>query len=310
MSTIPPGLREKESILHQRLDRAGRLVVAFSGGVDSSYLAYAAKQVLGEDCLAVTAISPSYPKVQREMAESIAADFEIPHRFLDAHEMDNELYRANRVDRCYHCKTELFDRIAELVEELGFQTVAYGINCDDLGDFRPGHTAAHEHQVLAPLLDAGLSKEDIRELSRAAGLPTAELPASACLASRLPYGTRVTPERLGQVEIAEDRLREIGFRQVRLRHHGDVARIEVAPDELAKALDPVMAVRMVESVKSLGFRWVALDLEGYRTGSLNPVVGNPVVGNAVVGNAVVESAAVENEAILTRIRSDASSESE
>ena len=282
MSAIPPGLHEKESALHAQLKEAGRLVIAFSGGVDSSYLAYAAHRVLDRDCLAVTALSPSYPKVQREMAEAITSEFEIPHRFLDAHEMDNELYRANRADRCYHCKTELFERIDELVDELGFETVAYGINCDDLGDFRPGHKAASEHQVIAPLLDAGLNKEEIRELSRAAGLPTAELPASACLASRLPYGTRVTPERLGQVEEAEDRLRALGFRQVRLRHHGDVARIEVAPEELARALDAAMARKMVESIKSLGFRWVSLDLEGYRSGSLNEALDGEITQSLTI----------------------------
>lgn len=272
--TLPPELRRKEAVLLELLRKTGGLAVAFSGGVDSSYLAYAAKQSLGDKCLAVTALSPSYPKVQREMAEKIVADFDIPHRFIEAHEMENEAYRVNRPDRCYHCKTELFDRIDELMGELDFNTVAYGINCDDTGDFRPGHEAAREHQVLAPLLDAGLGKEEIRALSRNAGLPTAELPASACLASRLPYGTRVTTERLSQVEQGEDRLRALGFRQIRLRHHGNLARIEVSPEELPKALDPAMAAAMAKAIKSLGFRFIALDLEGYRTGSLNEVLNN------------------------------------
>jgi uncharacterized protein len=270
---LSPDLRQKEAALYERLRETGGLAVAFSGGVDSSYLAYAAKQVLGENCIAVTALSPSYPEVQREMAEKIVADFEIPHRFIEAHEMENEDYRANRSDRCYHCKTELFDRIGDLMGRLDFDCVAYGINRDDTGDFRPGHRAASEHQVLAPLLDADLGKEEIRILSRSAGLPTAELPASACLASRLPYGTRVTTERLSQVEQGEDRLRALGFSQIRLRHHGNLARIEVAPDELPKALDPEMAAAIARTIKSLGFQFIALDLEGYRTGSLNAELG-------------------------------------
>ncbi len=253
--------------------------MAFSGGVDSSYLAYAARQVLGENCIAVTALSPSYPEVQREMAEKIVSDFEIPHRFIEAHEMDNEDYRANGSDRCYHCKTELFDRIDELMAELEFDSVAYGINRDDTGDFRPGHRAANEHRVLAPLLDADLGKEEIRALSRSAGLPTADLPASACLASRLPYGTRVTTERLSQVEQGEDRLRALGFRQIRLRHHGNLARIEVAPDELSKALDPAMAAAIAGAIKSLGFQFIALDLEGYRTGSLNAALSDHAISS-------------------------------
>lgn len=262
-------LRRKESRLYECLRQTGGLAIAFSGGVDSSYLAYAARQALGGRCLAVTALSPSYPRVQREMAARIARDFEIPHRFIEVREMDNEDYRANRPDRCYHCKTELFDRIDEVMGELDFDAVAYGINRDDTGDFRPGHRAAREHHVLAPLLDAELGKAEIRALSRRAGLPTAELPASACLASRLPYGTRVTSQRLGQVELGEERLRALGFRQIRLRHHGNLARIEVAPEELRRALDPAMAAKMAAAIKPLGFRWIALDLEGYRTGSLN-----------------------------------------
>lgn len=271
---LSPELKRKEAVLYELLRETGGLAVAFSGGVDSSYLAYAAKQVLGENCLAVTALSPSYPKVQREMAEKIVADFEIPHRFIEANEMENEDYRVNNPDRCYHCKTELFDRIDDLMPQLDFETVAYGINRDDTGDFRPGHKAASEHRVMAPLLDADLGKEEIRVLSRRAGLPTAELPSSACLASRLPYGTRVTTERLSQVEQGEDRLRALGFRQVRLRHHGNLARVEVSPDELPKALDPAMAAAMAKALKSLGFRFITLDLEGYRTGSLNEVLSD------------------------------------
>jgi len=246
--------------------------VAFSGGVDSSYLAYAANQVLGERCLAVTAISPSYPASHQQMAERIVRDFGIPHRFVETREMERAAYRANAPDRCYHCKTELFERLDELLAQLDFDALAYGINTDDTGDFRPGHRAAAEHRVLSPFLDVDLSKAEIRTLSRAAGLPSADIPASACLSSRLPYGTEVTDARLSQVERGEAALRALGFRQVRLRQHGDLARVEIEPSELPRALDPEMAKRVVDAIKPLGFRWVALDLDGYRTGSLNAVL--------------------------------------
>lgn len=272
MSAIPPELQEKEARLQEALRGSGKLLVAFSGGVDSSYLVWAAHRSLGDAVLAVTADSPSYPRSHRSMAERFVADFGIPHRFVSTFEMDREHYLANESDRCYHCKSELFDVLGELRQELGFQAVAYGVNTDDTGDYRPGHKAADERQVLSPLLEAGLSKHEIRALSRAAGLPTAELPASACLASRLPYGTPVTAERLRQVDEGEERMRELGFRQVRVRHHGALARVEVAPEELPRALDPAMASRIAAALKPLGFRWVSLDLEGYRTGSLNEVL--------------------------------------
>jgi uncharacterized protein len=272
VTSIPPDLQRKEALLQQGLADAGRLLVAFSGGVDSSYLAWAAHRVLGDDALAVTAVSPSYPSSHREMAERVVEGFGIPHRFVDTAEMSNPDYRANRPDRCYHCKTELFQVLGRLRDERGFRCVAYGVNTDDTGDFRPGHRAATERGVLSPFLDARLSKAEIRELSRAAGLPTAELPASACLSSRLPYGTEVTPERLSQVERGEEALRGLGFLQVRLRHHGDVARVEIDPAELPRALDPEMARRISAAIKPLGFRWVSLDLDGYRSGSLNEVL--------------------------------------
>jgi len=265
-------LGSKQVALESALRGAGRILIAFSGGVDSSYLAYAAHQMLGDDALAVTAVSPSYPASHRVMAERIVAEFDIPHRFISTQELSNPRYRANEPDRCYHCKTELFDALGELRDELGFSAVAYGVNVDDIGDFRPGHRAAEERGVLSPFLSANRAKHEIRELSRNAGLPTADLPASACLSSRLPYGTEVTPERLLQVERGEENLRALGFRQVRLRHHGHVARIEIAPAELSRALDPKMAAAIVSAIKPLGFRWVSLDLEGYRTGSLNEVL--------------------------------------
>ena len=272
MSPPSPELLAKRDALFHRLRGAGRLVVAFSGGVDSSYLAWAAREALDEGCLAITAVSPSYPLSHRRMAEQIVADFEIPHRFVETREMEREAYRANAPDRCYHCKDELFQRLEQVVEELGFDAIAYGINTDDTSDFRPGHRAAAEHSVLSPFLDVELSKAEIRALSRNVGLPSADLPASACLSSRLPYGTEVTPERLAQVEEGEERLRGLGFLQVRLRHHGDLARVEIAPEEMKRALAPEMAKRIGEVIKPLGFRWVSLDLEGYRMGSLNEVL--------------------------------------
>jgi uncharacterized protein len=272
VTPITPELQRKEARLDEVLRASGRLLVAFSGGVDSSYLAWAASRALGAGTLAVTAESPSYPESHRAMAKRIASEFSIPHRFVSTQEIESDDYRANRPDRCYHCKTELFRVLGGLREKLGFDAVAYGVNTDDTGDFRPGHRAAEEQRVRSPFLDVQLTKSEIRQLSRAAGLPTADLPASACLSSRLPYGTEVTPERLRQVEEGEERLRGLGFRQVRLRHHGPLARVEVEPSELSKALDPEMAQQIAAALKPLGFRWVALDLEGYRTGSLNEVL--------------------------------------
>jgi uncharacterized protein len=265
-------LAAKAAALGERLRAGRRVLVAFSGGVDSSYLAWAAHQALGEDALAVTAVSPSYPAAHRRVAEQVVREFGLRHRFVDTHELESADYRANAPDRCYHCKSELFSVLGALREELGFDAVAYGVNTDDTGDFRPGHRAAAERGVLSPFLDVGLGKAEIRALSRDAGLPTADLPASACLSSRLPYGTAVTPERLAQVEEGEERLRALGFRQVRLRHHGELARVEIDPSELPRALDPARARAIVAAIKPLGFRYVSLDLEGYRTGALNEVL--------------------------------------
>jgi uncharacterized protein len=199
----------------------------------------------------------------------VVARFKLPHEFIETDELANPAYRANNPDRCYFCKDELFDRLDELVERRGFAAVAYGVNLDDQGDWRPGQRAAREHQVLAPLLDAGLTKADIRELSRRAELPVWNRPASACLSSRIAYGIEVTPERLAVIERGEAALRELGFRQFRVRHHDQLVRIEIAPEELPRALAPEMARKFVEIFRPLGFNFVTLDLEGYRSGSLN-----------------------------------------
>src|SRR5262245_36864767 len=207
-------LEAKQRELLDRLRRERSLIVAYSGGADSAYLAWAAHRALGENALAVTADSPSYPRSHREMALRVAGAVGFRHRVIDTHEAENPDYARNAPDRCYFCKTELFDVLEALRVELGVQSVAYGINADDVGDFRPGHRAAEEHRGLAPLLDAHLSKSEIRALSRAAGLPTADLPASACLSSRIPYGMEVTPAKLRQIDAAEDALRALGYRQV------------------------------------------------------------------------------------------------
>ncbi|HLW79630.1 MAG TPA: ATP-dependent sacrificial sulfur transferase LarE [Terriglobia bacterium] len=262
-------LEFKQARLEEELRRAPSLVVAYSGGVDSAYLAYAAHRVLGSRMLAVTALSASFSARDREAAEKCTARFHFPHEFIETDELSNPAYRANHPDRCYFCKDELFDKLDELVEKRGYSAVAYGVNVDDQGDWRPGQRAAREHRVLAPLLEAGLTKADIRELARLADLPVWDRPASACLSSRIAYGIEVTPERLAVIEKGEDALRRLGFRQFRVRYHDQLVRLEIAPDELTRALTPEMARRFVEIFKPLGFAYVTLDLEGYRTGSLN-----------------------------------------
>ncbi len=262
-------LETKEARLRDELGAVSSLVVAYSGGVDSAYLAYAAYQVLGDRMLAVTALSPSYSERDRREAEAVVARARFPHEFIFTDEVSNPAYRANHPDRCYFCKDELFDRLDELVASRGFAAVAYGVNVNDQGDWRPGQRAAREHRVLAPLLDAGLTKADIRELARRAELPVWNRPASACLSSRIAYGVEVTEERLRTVEKGEEALRALGFKQFRVRHHDKLVRIEIAPEELERALSPGMARRFVEIFKELGFNFVTLDLEGYRSGSLN-----------------------------------------
>lgn len=261
--------RRKQAVLLERLAGAGSLLVALSGGADSAYLAWAAHCALGVRALSITAISPSFPAFDRLQVEGLVGAVGLRHEFIETRELENPLYAANRADRCYHCKDELFTVLDSLASERGFAAVAYGINADDAGDFRPGHRAAAEHRVLSPLLDAGLTKAEIRSLSRLAGLPTWDRPASACLSSRIPYGSEVTPQKLAEIERGEAVLRDMGFRQFRVRHHGDLARIELAPDEMPRALDAAVLREMGRRLRDAGFLYVALDVDGYRQGSLN-----------------------------------------
>ncbi|MGB2621244.1 MAG: ATP-dependent sacrificial sulfur transferase LarE [Candidatus Acidiferrum sp.] len=260
---------EKELQLREQLAQFPSMIVALSGGADSAYLAWAAHSALGARALSVTALSPSYSAHDRAVVEDFVRNLGLRHEFIATHEMENPSYRANAADRCYFCKDELFSVLDGMAQARGFAAVAYGVNADDTLDFRPGHRAAAEHRVLAPLLDAGLHKAEIRLLSQRAGLPTWDRPASACLASRLPYGTEVTPDRLALVERGEAALRDLGFRQFRVRLHEKLARVEIAPDELPRAMSPSMAASIAARLKAAGFAYVALDLEGYRQGSLN-----------------------------------------
>ncbi|MBI4164429.1 MAG: ATP-dependent sacrificial sulfur transferase LarE [Acidobacteria bacterium] len=262
-------LETKERKLYDGLSGVPSLIVAYSGGVDSAYLAYAAHHALGERMVAVTALSASYSERDRQEAEVCVARFQMPHEFIETDELSNPAYRANNPDRCFFCKDELFDKLDEMAARRGFAAVAYGVNVDDQGDWRPGQRAAREHRVLAPLLDAGLTKADIRELAHRGDVPVWNRPASACLSSRIAYGIEVTPERLKIIEQGEEALRELGFRQMRVRYHDEMVRIEISTEELPRALDPDMARKFVEIFKSLGFKFVTLDLEGYRSGSLN-----------------------------------------
>ena len=260
---------EKERLLLSRLAALPSLLIALSGGADSAYLAWAANRALGDRCLSFTALSASFSAYDRAQVQEFVQTLRLPHEFVETHELDNPAYRANAADRCYFCKDELFSVLDKIASHRGFAAVAYGVNADDTLDFRPGHRAATEHQVLAPLLDAGLHKTEIRALSQRAGLPTWDRPASACLSSRLPYGTEVTPERLSLVERGEAALRELGFRQFRVRLHDNLARVEISIDELPRAMTPEIAAAISERLKAAGFTYVALDLEGYRQGSLN-----------------------------------------
>jgi uncharacterized protein len=260
---------EKEKLLLSRLAALPSILIALSGGADSAYLAWAANCALGSRALSLTALSASFSAHDRAQVQELVQELRLPHEFVETHELENPAYRANSSDRCYFCKDELFSVLDKIAHDRGFAAVAYGVNADDTLDFRPGHRAATKHQVLAPLLDAGLRKAEIRALSQRAGLSTWDRPASACLSSRLPYGTEVTPERLSLVERGEAALRELGFRQFRVRLHDKLARVEISLDELPRAMTPDMAAAISERLKASGFTYVALDLEGYRQGSLN-----------------------------------------
>jgi uncharacterized protein len=270
--STPASLLNKEEQLFTNLRSMGRVIVAFSGGTDSAYLAWAAHRVLGSNAVAITADSASLPESHKRDAEAFVQRFGLLHEYIRTTEFENPDFARNDPNRCFHCKDELFTRLEEVGRARGYEHVVYGVNADDLTDYRPGQNAAKKHQVAAPLADAGLTKAEIRELSRLADLPTWDRPASACLSSRIPYGTPVTIETVKTVETGEERIKALGFRQFRVRFHGEIVRIEIARDEMAKALTIEMARRFTAIFKELGFRYVTLDLEGYRQGSLNEVL--------------------------------------
>ncbi len=262
-------LASRERRLHDLLASFDSVIVAFSGGVDSAYLAWAATRVLGPAALCVTADSPSYPDHHRQLALRIAREFGLHHEFVRTAEMERPEYRANSVDRCYHCKHELYGVLSTLAGARGIPAIVDGSNADDRSDYRPGRKAAREFGVRSPLDESDLTKADIRELSRLAGLPTWDEPASACLSSRIPYHSEVTGEKLRMIERAEAVLRDLGFRVCRVRHHDALARLEIGRDEMPRALDPEVRERIVRELRAIGYQHVAIDLQGYRMGSLN-----------------------------------------
>ena len=264
----------KPDQLIENLRAMGRVIVAYSGGADSAYLAWAAKQALGDDALAVTADSASIPESHKRDAEAFAKQFGIRHEYVATSEFENPDYAKNGPDRCFHCKDELFSVLERVGRERGIEHIVYGVNQDDLGDYRPGQHAAKLHDVEAPLVTAGLTKAEIRALSKEAGLPTWDRPAAACLSSRIPYGTPVTIQNVKRVELGEEEMKALGFRQFRTRFHGEIVRIEIAREELPRAMTIEMADRLTAIFKKLGYKYVALDLEGYRQGSLNEVLAD------------------------------------
>ncbi|HKU26858.1 MAG TPA: ATP-dependent sacrificial sulfur transferase LarE [Candidatus Sulfotelmatobacter sp.] len=265
-------LAAKSAQLLADLTRLGRVLVAYSGGIDSAYLAWVARRTLGSNMLAVIADSPSLARTQLADALAFAQEQGIPVEVVTTSEMDRPEYARNDGQRCFQCKDELFTVMEQLRVSRGFDAIAYGVNLDDQGDFRPGQAAARQHHVAAPLIAAQLTKQDIRELAQSAGLRLWNKPASACLSSRIEYGRPVTREALDVVERGEDAIRSLGFRQFRVRHHGDIVRIEIDRDELPRALDPAIAARFTAIFKELGFKFVTLDLEGFRSGSMNSLL--------------------------------------
>jgi uncharacterized protein len=262
----------KEQHLRSIFKEIGSVVVAFSGGVDSSYVAYVATEVLGERALCITGESASLAAHQRVETEELVQRFGFHHEIIRTDELDDPRYQANAPDRCYFCKTELYGKLAPLARERGFGAVVDGSTTDDLGDYRPGRAAANEQQVRSPLIEVGMSKREVRELSRRAGLPTWDKPASPCLSSRIAYGTPVTIERLGVVDRGEEIMRSLGFREFRVRHHDELVRLEIAPAELSSALRREVVDELAQKFRALGFRYVTLDLHGYRTGAMNEVL--------------------------------------
>jgi uncharacterized protein len=272
MKNTERNTKEKFKTLREYLIRLDKVMVAYSGGTDSAFLSYVAHEVLGTNVLAVIADSPSLPRKELSRAIAFAAHHGIPLKVVQTNEVDNDEYRRNDHQRCFHCKDELFTQMRSLKDRLGFEHLAYGMNLDDLGDFRPGQRAAELHGALAPLAMAQLSKEEIRLLARDAGLEIAEKPASACLASRVEYGREVTVEVLDQIEASEDGLHQLGFRRIRVRHHGDLARVEIAIEELPRAFDLMMFERITQVLRSAGYRYTSIDTEGYRSGAMNEIL--------------------------------------
>jgi pyridinium-3,5-biscarboxylic acid mononucleotide sulfurtransferase len=272
MQSIMTSLDRKERALRARLASLGSLLVAYSGGADSAFLAWAAHQVLGEHMVALLADSPSLARRELKLAMEFAERWGIPLKVIATDEMSRPEYTRNDASRCFHCKDELFTVMEQERSRLEFEHIAYGKNLDDQGDFRPGQRAAEQHHVVAPLAEAGLTKQEIRSLAQRSGLVVWDKPASACLSSRIEYGRPVTREALEAIEAGEDALRELGFRQARVRHHGEIVRIEIAREELARAFVPEMAAQLVPIFKKLGFKYVTLDCEGYRSGSMNAVL--------------------------------------